>query len=320
MKAALRLKYGPPAVINVEQTETPKPKAHEILVRVHAATVNRTDCAILSGKPFVMQFFTGLFKPKLPTLGTDFAGIVEAVGEQVADFKVGDRVWGFNDQGMATQAQYAVISTREAMLKIPADISYEQAAASAEGAHYAYNFINKLTLKAGQKVLVNGGTGAIGSALIQMLKSLDLHVTAVCGTQSLARVAALGADRVIDYSQEDFTKEALKYDFVFDAVGKSTFARCKPVLQSNGIYISSELGPNAQNVYLPLFTKFTQGPKVVFPIPSNIPQSLDFIQKLLVSGQFRPLIDRHYPLEDIRAAYTYVASGQKIGNVVLSFE
>jgi len=164
MKAAIRSKYGSPEVISIEEVEMPLPADHEILVKVHAATVNRTDCGILCGKPFAIQFFTGLFKPTSPIPGTDFAGEIEAIGKKVSAFKVGDKVWGFNDNGLASHAQYLVISENKAVLKMPEHITYEQAAASAEGAHYAYTFINKVNLKAGQKVLVNGATGAIGSA------------------------------------------------------------------------------------------------------------------------------------------------------------
>ncbi len=201
MKAAIRTKYGPPDVIRIEEVAIPIPKDHEILVRVHATTVNRTDCSVLSGKPIVIQFFTGLGKPKLPTTGTDFAGKIEAVGKDVTAFKVGDRVWGFNDNGLATHAQYVAISDQESVLKIPEHISYAQAAASAEGAHYAINFINKVNLNAGQKVLVYGATGAIGSAMVQILKSMGAYVVAVCNTKSVALVSAMGPDRVVDYQK-----------------------------------------------------------------------------------------------------------------------
>jgi len=320
MKAAIRRKYGPPDTISIEKMETPAPKENEILVRVHAATVNRTDCAVLMGKPFVMQFFTGLGRPTSPTTGTDFAGQIEAIGKRVTAFKVGERVWGFYDNGLSSHAEYLTISEHAAVFTIPEHISYEQAAASAEGAHYAYNFVNKLTLSAGQKVLVNGATGAIGSASVQILKSLGLYVTAVCNTPNVALVTALGPDKVIDYQKEDFTRQDEQYDFVFDAVGKSTFSRCKPLLKPCGIYLSSELGPHAENLYLPLLTKIRGGKKVVFPIPADIKGSLHFIQNLLEKGQFKPVIDRRYPLEKIAEAYKYVISGQKTGNVIITFD
>ncbi len=320
MKAAIRSKYGSPDVLSIEDVETPMPKDNEILIRVRAATVNRTDCGILWGKPFVIRFFTGLFKPTSPTTGTDFAGEIVAVGKNVAAFNVGDKVWGFNDNGLASHAQYLTLPENEAILKIPEHITYEQAAASAEGAHYAYNFINKVYLDARKKVLVNGATGAIGSAAVQILKHMGVYVAAVCDTKNIELVKSMGPDKVVDYTKEDFTRLEEKFDFVFDAVGKSTFGKCKPLLQPGGIYISSELGPHAENLYLPLITKIRGGKKVIFPIPVNIKKSLLYMQDLLEKGKFKPLIDRKFSLESIREAYQYVDSGQKTGNVIVTFE
>ncbi len=168
--------------------------------------------------------------------------------------------------------------------------------------------------------MVNGATGAIGSAAVQILKYMGVHVVAVCDTKNMSRIAALGVDRVIDYTKEDFTTLDEKFDFIFDAVGKSSFGKCKPLLQRNGIYISSELGPNAENLYLPILTKIKGGKRVIFPIPVSPKKSLLFMQGLLEKEKFKPLIDKKYPLEKIREAYYYVDSGQKIGNVILSFE
>ncbi len=319
MKAAIRSKYGPPDVLSIKEVDVPTPKKKEILVRVYAATVNRTDCGILWAKPFIIRFFTGLFKPKLPGTGTDFAGKVEAVGKNVFKFKIGERVWGFRDNG-GSHAQYIAISEDEPVVTIPDGISYEQAAASAEGAHYAYNFINKIKIKAGDNVLVNGATGAIGSAAVQLLKYFGANVTAVCNTINLELVKSLGADKVIDYLNEDFTKDNQKYHYIFDAVGKSTFARCKPLLYPGGIYMSSDLGPGAQNIYLPLITRLWGNKRTIFPFPTNIKRSLLLIKNLLETKRFQPVIDRTYPLEKIAEAYSYVASGQKTGNVILSFE
>jgi NADPH:quinone reductase-like Zn-dependent oxidoreductase len=320
MKAAIRRTYGPIDNLKIESVEKPTAKDNEVLIRVYATTVNRTDYAVLTGKPFVMRFFTGLLKPKLPIPGTDFAGIVEAVGKKVKSFKVNDKVFGFNDQGLSSQAEYMVFPEDGAMTKIPDNISYEQAAASLEGAHYAYNFINKVNLKAEHKILINGATGGIGSALLQFLKYYNIYVTAVCDTKNLELIKSLGADRIYDYTKEDFTNDDEKYDFVFDAVGKSTFAKCKPLLKKGGVYISSELGPMVQNPFLALTTKVIGDKKVIFPIPSDIKRSILFIKDLLEKEKFKPVIDRKYPLENIGEAYSYVASGQKTGNVIISFE
>jgi len=318
VKAAIRTQYGPPESLKVDEIEIPAYKENEVLIKVYATTVNRTDYAVLTGKPFIMRFFTGLFKPTLPVTGTDFAGKIEAVGKRVNSFKVGDKVWGFYDTGLGSHAQYLALSEDKPISFIPDTLSYEETAASAEGAHYAYNFIKKTNIKAGQRVLVNGATGAIGTAAVQLLKYFGVWVTAVCNTRNIELIKTLGADKIIDYTKEDFTQDDGQYNFVFDAVGKSTFARCKPLLHPRGIYISSELGPRAQNIYLAVFTPIMGGKKVVFPIPSDIKGSLQFINRIIEQGKFKPVIDRMYPLERIADAFTYVATGEKTGNVVIT--
>jgi NADPH:quinone reductase-like Zn-dependent oxidoreductase len=318
MKAVFRTRYGPPDVLEVKEVPKPQPRAGEVLVRVHAATVNRTDCAGLWGAPLVYRFFTGLPRPKHTATGSDFAGEVEAVGKDVTAFRVGDRVWGFDDNGAGTHAQYVTFAADKAISTIPTGLEYAQAAACAEGAHYAINGLRMFPLEGQRQALVNGATGAIGSAAVQLLKNHGVHVTAVCATPHVALVQSLGADRVIDYLQGDFTSEDIRYDFVFDAVGKSSFGACKPILKPDGIYISSELGPRAENLYLALLTPLRRGKKVRFPFPIDIKGSLSLVRALVEQGKFRPLIDRSYRLEQIRDAFTYVASGQKIGNVILT--
>jgi NADPH:quinone reductase-like Zn-dependent oxidoreductase len=320
MQAVTRSKYGPPELLRIKEVEKPTPNDKEVLIRVYATTVNRTDCSILWGKPFIMRFVTGLFKPASPIPGTDFAGRVEAIGKSVQSFKVGDRVWGFNDEGLASHAQYMAIKENKAISIIPDNISYDQAAASPEGAHYAYNFISKVKLSRGQKVLVNGATGAIGSAAVQLLKYFGIDVTAVCNTANIDLVKSLGADRVIDYTTEDFTKDEQKYHFVFDAVGKSSFGKCKPLLLPVGIYVSSELGHGSENLYLPLITAIRGGKKVIFPVPVNVKRSILLINNLLEQGKFIPVIDRKYHFTNIAEAYKFVVTGQKTGNVVISWE
>lgn len=318
MKAVIRTFYGSPDVLEVKEVERPIAGNNEILVRVYFATVNRTDCSVLTGKPFIIRFFTGIRKPKLQITGTDFSGEIVGKGKDVTNFEIGDRVWGFHDNGLTSHAAFTAINVNRAVVRIPPNTSYEDAAASAEAAHYAYNFINKVSLLKGQKVMVNGGTGAIGSAVIQILKFFGIYVAATCRGEHMDKVKLLGADKVIDYLTEDFTKDDEKYDFVFDAVGKSTFGKCRPIMVKKGIYISSEFGPYFQNPILALITPFFRRKKVIFPIPINVKGSLRFIQKLLESNHFKPLIDREYPVDEAREAYKYVQSGQKIGNVLLN--
>ncbi|MFC1973822.1 NAD(P)-dependent alcohol dehydrogenase [Chloroflexota bacterium] len=322
MKAIVYEKYGPPDVLHLKEVAKPIPKDNEVLIKIYAATVNRTDCAIIRAKPFFMRLFTGIFKPKNQIPGTEFAGEIEEIGENVKSLKVGDKVFGFNDLGSGSQAEYMTIAEDKGLTTIPRNITYEQAAASTEGAHYAYNDIKKVNLKSGQKVLVYGASGAIGSAAVQLLKHFDVNVTAVCNTENIELVKSLGADKVIDYTKEDFTKDEGEYKFVFDAVGKSSFAKCKPLLQSGGIYISSDLGYMAQNVFLPLITLIIKpiigNKKTLFPFPTDIRGSILLIKDLIEQGKFETVIDRKYPLEQIVEAYKYVETGHKKGNVVIT--
>ncbi len=320
MKAITRKQYGGPDVLELKEIKQPIPKNDELLIQVYSTTVNRTDCGILRGKPFLIRFFTGLLKPAAQVPGTDFAGQVVAVGNAVKDFKVGDKVWGLDDEGLSSHAEYMVIQESRGVAHMPENISYEEAVACAEGAHYAYNFVNKVKFSEGDKILVNGATGAIGSAALQILKSRNMYVTAVGNTKNLELLKSLGADKVYNYEVEEFTEvDGEKYNFVFDAVGKSTFGKCKKLLLPNGVYISSELGPNAENLYLPLLTKLKGGKRVIFPIPQNCRRSVIYISDLISKGKFRAVIDRRYEPEAIKEAYGYVESGQKTGNVIVNF-
>jgi NADPH:quinone reductase-like Zn-dependent oxidoreductase len=321
MKAVVYTRYGPPQVLQFKDIDKPAPGSNEILIKVHATTVNRTDNATIKAIPFFARLVTGLFRPKRTTPGTEFAGEVEAVGPDVSSIQVGDRVFGFDDQGSRAQAEYLVIREDFAAV-IPDGISYEQAAASSEGAHYARNFINKVDMQPGQYALVYGASGAIGSAMVQLLKAMDVNVTAVCGTRNVELVRSLGADKVIDYMQEDFTGEPKQYDYVFDAVGKISFFQCRHVLKRGGAYISSDLGYLAQNMYLPMVTSLIRpllgGKRTIFPFPTDIPATLALVRKLMQENRFKAVIDRRYPLDQIIEAYRYVEKGHKTGNVVIT--
>jgi NADPH:quinone reductase-like Zn-dependent oxidoreductase len=291
-----------------------------VLVRVHATTVNRTDCGFRAGTPFFVRFFTGLIRPKGTVLGNEFAGDVEAVGSGVTSFQVGDRVFGYNGSRFGAHAEYLAIPEDGSVATMPANVTFEEAAPSTEGSHYALSLIRKAKIRSGQDVLVNGATGAIGSAAVQLLKSMGAEVTAVCDTKHVELVRGLGADRVIDYTAEDFTKDPQTYDVILDAVGKSSFGRCKRLLKPGGIYLSSDLGPLSQNPILALITPLVGGKKVMFPIPRDNQEMVRYFKELLESGAFKPVIDRRYRLDQIVEAYWYVETGQKIGNVVISVE
>jgi NADPH:quinone reductase-like Zn-dependent oxidoreductase len=320
MKAAVHTRYGPPDVVHVVDVPMPTPKDNEVLVKVHATTVNRTDCGFRGAKPFFIRVFTGLLRPRVSILGNEFAGEVESLGPGVTSFAVGDRVFGYDDTVCGAHAQYLTIREDASVARIPANLTYSQAAPATEGSHYALANIEKAKIRAGQRVLVNGGTGAIGSAAVQLLASRGVHVTAVCDTAHLELVRRLGAERVIDRTVADFTQDVQTHDVVFDAVGKSSFGRCRRLLEPRGVYLSTDLGPRAQNPFLALVTPALPGRSVLFGFPRHDQAMMDYFKGLMESGLFRPVIDRSYPLAEIVQAYRYVETGQKIGNVVIIVE
>lgn len=320
MRAAVHTRYGPPDVVRISDVEMPTAKDNEVLVRVHATTVNRTDCGYRAAKPFFIRIVSGLTGPKATILGSEFAGVIEAIGSGVTSFEVGDKVFGYSEGPFGAHAEYMVMPEDGPLTTMPANVTFEEAAPGTEGSHYALSFIRSAKIQSGHDVLVIGATGGIGSAAVQLMKSLGATVTAVCDTAHLDLVRGLGADRVIDYTAEDFTQDDQTYDAVLDAVGKSTFGRCKRLLKPGGIYVSSELGPKAQNPFLALVTPLLRGKKVRFPIPSENQEMIRYLRDLIESGDFKPVIDRRYPLDQIVEAYRYVESGQKIGNVVITVE
>jgi NADPH:quinone reductase-like Zn-dependent oxidoreductase len=317
MKAAVRTRYGPPEVVRIAEVGKPAAKDHEVLVKVHATTVNRTDCGLRAAKPFIYRLFLGLRRPRATVLGSEFAGEVEAVGRDVTAFQAGDRVFGFNGTSFGAHAEYLVAPENGMLATIPANLTWEEAAAGTEGSHYALSAIRAAKVRGGGDVLVYGATGAIGSAAVQLLKGLGATVTAVCDTANLELVKNLGADRVVDYTAEDFTGDSQTYDMVLDAVGKSSFGRCRRLLKPGGSYYSSDLGPLSQNPLLALVTPLFGGRKVGFPFPRETQEIIGYLRRELESGGFRPLIDRRYPLDEIVAAYRYVETGRKVGNVVV---
>jgi NADPH:quinone reductase-like Zn-dependent oxidoreductase len=325
MRAAVHTSYGPPDVVRIAEVDKPTPKNNQVLVKVHATTVNRTDSGFRAGRPRIVRLFSGLIRPKVTVLGNEFAGEIEAVGRDVTSFLVGDRVFGYSGlqhgSRFGAHAEYLAMPKDGSLATMPANLTYEQAAPSTEGAHYALTMIRTARIQRGHDVLVYGATGAIGSAAVQLLKSLGAQVTAVCDTEHLELVRGLGADRVIDYTAEDFTKDEQRHDVVLDAVGKSSFFRCRRLLKPGGIYLSSDGGPLNQNLVLVLITPLVGvfgGKKVLFRVPRDDQEMVRYFKDLIESGAFKPLIDRRYRLDQIVEAYRYVETGQKIGNVVIS--
>lgn len=317
MKAIVYSKYGPPEVTKLIEVPKPLPKDNEILVKVYFSTVNRTDSGFRSAEYFISRFWSGLFRPKHQILGSEFSGVVEEIGKHVTKFKKGDSVFGFNDKTFGGHGEYLTIAETEAVTNIPNNTSFDVAAAITEGAHYALINIRAAKVESGQKVLVYGATGAIGSAAVQILKHYGAIVTAVCNTKNVKLIKSIGADIVIDYQTQDFTKTKDTFSFVFDAVGKSSFGQCKPLLNKKGIYISTEFGKNAENLFFALITPLFGGKRLLFPIPTTTKQDIIFLSELVEKGKFKPLIDRYYTLDQIVEAYRYVESGQKTGNVIL---
>ena len=317
MKAIVYKKYGPPEVAKLMEVIKPIPKDNEVLIKIYASTVNRTDSGFRSAVYFVSRFWSGLFRPKFSILGCEFAGVIEDIGKNVKEFSNGDNVFGFNDKSFGGHAEYLIIDETHALTTMPGDISFYKAAALTEGAHYALVNIRAAKIKRGQNVLVYGATGAIGSAAVQLLKHFGAVVTAVCNTKNVALVKTLGADTVIDYETQDFTRTENKFQFIFDAVGKSSFGQCKPLLTEKGIYVSTELGKNGENLLYALTTSLLGGKKLLFPIPSITKKDVIFLKELFIKGEYNPVIDRHYKLDQIVDAYKYVESGQKTGNVIL---
>ena len=317
MKAVVYTKYGPPEVAQLMEVTKPFPKDNEVLIKVYSTTVNRTDSGFRSAEYFISRFWSGLLRPKHQILGCEFAGIIEDIGKSVTTFRKGDKVFGYNDKTCGGHGEYLTIAETDAVTNMPDNLSFDEAAALTEGAHYALVDIRAAKIETGQNVLVYGATGAIGSAAVQLLKHFGAKITAVCNTKNVELVKSLGADVVIDYQTQDFTKTETKFQFIFDAVGKSSFGQCKPLLTEKGIYISTELGKNGENIFFALTTPLWGGKKLLFPIPSITKQDVIFLKELVQKGEYKPVIDRHYKLDQIVDAYKYVESGQKTGNVVI---
>ena len=320
MLAAVHTRYGPPDVVQVMDVPLPTVRDDEVLVQVRATTVNRTDCGFRGGAPFFARAFTGLTRPRVTILGNEFAGQVERVGSAVTRFGVGDRVFGYDDTACGAHAQYLSIGETASLARIPESLTYAQAAPATEGSHYALTAILKADIRAGQRVLVNGATGAIGSAAVQLLASRGVQVTGVCGSAHRDLVLSLGADRVIARDVEDFTQDDQRYDVVFDAVGKSSFGRCRRLLTPRGVFLWTDLGPGGQNPILALVTPWLPGRSVLFGYPRHDQAMVDEFKELMADGRFRPVIDRSYPLAEIVDAYRFVETGQKIGNVVITVD
>jgi NADPH:quinone reductase-like Zn-dependent oxidoreductase len=315
MKAVVYDRYGPPEVLRLEEVERPVPEADEVLVRVHATTVTRTDAGLRSAELFISRFFTGLLRPKQRILGSEFAGEVEAVGATVTEFAAGDQVFGVRS---AAHAEFVCVPESAAVAHKPAGMTYEQAAAVCDGAALALACLRNAGLREGRSILVYGASGSVGTAGVQLARHFGAHVTAVCNTKNLELLRSLGADEVIDYTQEDFTKNGKTYDVVFDAVGKHSFRRSRGSLNPGGVYAETDLGFMWHVPPLALLTRRIGDKRVTMGITKYSKEDVLFLKGLVEAGEFRAVVDRTYPLESVVEATRYVETGEKTGNVVLT--
>jgi NADPH:quinone reductase-like Zn-dependent oxidoreductase len=315
MKAVVAHRYGPAEVLHIEEVPRPVPAENEVLVKVRASTVTRSDCGFRAASPFISRFFTGLRRPKQPVVGMEFAGVVEEVGPGVTQFAVGDEVFGLRS---GANAEYVCVREAGALAHKPSSLTIEEAAALPDGASIARAALAKVELGPDTRIVVYGATGAIGTAGVQLAKATGAHVTAVANTKNVELVRSLGADVVLDWEREDFTARGETYDVIFDAVGKLSFRRCKRSLTPHGAFITTDLGFVWHVPLLVLWTRFFGKRRVFLPIPSYTKEDVLHVRELVEAGKYRPVLDRTYPLEDVVDATRYVEAGQKTGNVVLS--
>jgi NADPH:quinone reductase-like Zn-dependent oxidoreductase len=318
VKAVVYDRYGPPEVLRLEEVERPVPADDEVLVKVHATSVTRTDTGLRSAEYFISRFFTGIRRPKRTILGMELAGEVEAVGSSVTEFAVGDHVFGV--KGSGAHAEFVTVRESAPIAHKPAGMTFEEAAAVCDGVMLALPCLRRANVREGTRLVVYGASGSVGTAAVQLARNIGADVTAVCNTKNVELVASLGADRVIDYTKEDFTRNGETYDAVFDAVGKHSFRRCRRSLRPRGIYVSTDPGFMWHLPLLALLTRWIGSRKATMGIAKYTKEDVLLLKELFETGKYRAVIDRRYPLEDVIEATKYVETGQKTGNVVLTLD
>lgn len=330
MKAIIYETYGPPEVLKLVEVEKPATNENEILIKNRAASVNygetlaRNFKDVTPGKfnmPFLFwimaRSFFGFSKPKIKILGSEFAGNVEEVGKSVTGFKVGDKVFGYRGQSMGTYAEYFVIPEKSVVALKPGNISYEEAAAVPGGSMVALFILNKLNIQKGQKILILGASGGNGNFAVQIAKNYGAEVTGVCGTNRVNFVKALGADKVIDYTKQDFTNNGEKYDIILDVLGRTGFSKCKNSLTENGKYVLVSF--KVKQLLQMMWTSFFSSKKVMCILSPQKPEDLLAVTKMIEEGKLKSILDKTFPKEQAAEAHRYVEQGNKKGNVVITF-
>jgi NADPH:quinone reductase-like Zn-dependent oxidoreductase len=312
MRAIVHDTYGPPEVLRLEEVERPVPNDDEVLVRVHATTVTRTDCHMRTARPFFWRFMLGLRRPRRRILGLEFAGVIEEIGSAVTQFAVGDRVFGLRN---GSHAEYVCVREQGLLAPMPTGMSFAEAAGVCDGMSQGLAGLRSGHVGAGTRLLVYGASGSCGTAAVQLAAYLGAHITAVCNGKNVELVRSLGADEVIDYESEDFTKNGQTYDVVFDAVGKHSLLRSRHSLVPGGLYVATD---RLYNFPLAFLTRWVGKRRVVFDVSGYDRESVLLLKELIEADRYRAVIDRTYPLEDVVEATRYVESWQKTGNVVLT--
>jgi NADPH:quinone reductase-like Zn-dependent oxidoreductase len=323
MKAIVYEKYGPPEVLHLKEVDKPTPKDNEVLIRIYATTVIKYDCWMRSctappGFGLLMRIASGIRKPKKPILGTELAGVIETVGKDVTLFGKGDQVFGYPGMSLGAYAEYICLPEDGALATKPTNMTYEEAAAIQQGALTALFFLRKGNLQRGQKVLIFGASGGVGTAAVQIARYFGAEVTGVCSTKKLELVKSLGADKVIDYTQEDFTKSGETYDIIFDTVGKSPFSGSTRSLKNEGIYLFTTYG--LVRLFRIMWLNLTSSKKAISGLLKERSEDLIFLRELIEAGRLKVVIDRCYPLEQATEAHKYVETGHKKGHVVITLE
>lgn len=318
MKAIVYTQYGPPEVLQLKEVEKPLPKNDEILLSIKATAVNSGDWRLRKADPFAFRLFFGLMKPKINILGSVFSGEIESVGRDVKLFKAGDEVFGHTDMRFGAYAEYICLSESGTLALKPNSIKHTEAAVIPFGATTALYFLKKAALKPGQRVLINGASGAVGSAAVQLARHFGATVTGVCSTANIDLVKSLGAHKTIDYTKEDFTQNDEKYDVIFDTVNKISFSRSLKSLNKSGLLILSAAG--MAEMVQGFWTSITSSKKVMTGVISHSAEDIIFLKELIETGNLKPVIDKVYPLVQIAEAHAYVEKGHKKGNVAISLE